>query len=102
MTTADPPSPPFVAIAPPAPPVLTILLLLVLCAIFAAELVYGIGPPSDAFQPSIETLIGFGGLSRDLVMKSGEWYRLFSAPFLHASATHLGMNAFAVWVARRT
>jgi rhomboid protease GluP len=106
MTAADPPSPPqaapFVAIAPPMQPILTILILLVLCAIFTAEMVYGIGPPTGTLQPSIETLVGFGGLSRDLVMKSSEWYRLFSAPFLHASATHLGMNAFALWVAGRT
>jgi rhomboid protease GluP len=107
MTATD--SPPFsppqepkpVAIAPPTPPILTILILLLLCAVFAAEMIYGIGPPTDTLQPSIETLVGFGGLSRELVL-SGEWYRIFSAPFLHGSAIHLGMNAFALLVAGRT
>jgi rhomboid protease GluP len=107
MTAADqppftPPQVPYVAIAPPTQPVITLLILLVLCAIFAAEMLYGIGPPTGTLQPSIETLVGFGGLSRDLVMQSGDWYRLFSAPFLHASAVHLGMNAVALWVAGRS
>src|SRR5579871_645825 len=107
MTASD--SPPFsppeqprpIAIAPPTQPVVTILILLVLCAVFAAEMVYGIGPPTGSLQPSIETLIGFGGLSKELVL-SGDWYRIFSAPFLHGSAIHLGMNAFALWIAGRT
>jgi rhomboid protease GluP len=107
MTATD--SPPFsppetprpIAIAPPTPPVVTVSILLVLCAVFAAEMVYGIGPPTGTLQPSIETLVGFGGLSRELVL-SGDWYRLFTAPFLHGSAVHLGMNAFALWIAGRT
>jgi rhomboid protease GluP len=107
MTATD--SPPFsppqeprpVAIAPPTQPIVTILILLVLCAVFAAEIIYGIGQPTGPLQPNIETLVGFGGLSRDLVL-SGDWYRIFSAPFLHGSAIHLGMNAFALWVAGRT
>ena len=107
MTATD--SPPFsppetprpIAIAPPTPPVVTVSILLVLCAVFAAEMIYGIGPPTGSLQPSIETLLGFGGLSRELVM-SGDWYRLFTAPFLHGSAIHLGMNAFALWIAGRT
>jgi rhomboid protease GluP len=93
---------PAVAIAPPAFPVLTVLILLVLAAVFAAEIVYGIGPTTDLLQPSIATLVAFGGLSKDLVVRSGDWYRLLSAPFLHASAIHLGMNSFALFVAGRT
>ena len=53
MTATD--SPPFsppetprpIAIAPPSPPVVTVSILVVLCAVFAAEMVYGIGPPTD-------------------------------------------------------
>jgi rhomboid protease GluP len=91
-----------VAIAPPATPVLTFALPLVLAAVFACEIAYGIGAPTGPMQPTIATLIAFGGLSHDLVLKSGEWYRLLSAPFLHANAAHLGMNAFALFIAGRT
>lgn len=111
MTSTDQPLPPVppkmpmlpeVAIAPPAPPVITILILLVLLAVFAAEIAFGIGASTDLLQPTITTLIAFGGLSKDLVRNSGEWYRLLSAPFLHANAAHLGMNAVALFVAGRT
>ncbi len=91
-----------VAIAPPAFPALTVLILLVLCGVFAAEIAYGIGAATDGLQPTITTLVAFGGLSKDLVLKSGEWYRLLSAPFLHANAAHLAMNSFALFIAGRT
>jgi rhomboid protease GluP len=102
MTSTDRTLAPAVTIAPPVRPVLTVLILLVLLALFAAEIAYGTGTPSDSLQPTIATLIAFGGLSKDLVLKSGEWYRLLSAPFLHANVAHLGMNAFALFVAGRT
>lgn len=93
---------PAVVIAPPSPPVLTIAILVVLFAVFAGEIVYGIGATTDMLQPTIATLVAFGGLSKDLVVSSGEYYRLLSAPFLHASAAHIGMNAFALFIAGRT
>lgn len=93
---------PAVAIAPPVFPALTVLILLVLFAVFAAEISYGIGPATDFLQPTIATLVAFGGLSKAFVYDSGEWYRLLSAPFLHASATHLAMNSFALFIAGRT
>jgi rhomboid protease GluP len=91
-----------VAIAPPAFPALTVAILLVLFAVFAAEIAYGIGPATELMQPTIATLVAFGGLSKDLVHGSGEWYRVLSAPFLHANAPHLAMNSFALFVAGRT
>jgi rhomboid protease GluP len=108
MTSTDQPSgppevpTPAVAIAPPAFPALTVLILLVLFAVFTAEIAYGIGPATDLLQPTIATLVAFGGLSKDLVYRSGEWYRLLSAPFLHANAGHLAMNSFALFIAGRT
>jgi rhomboid protease GluP len=83
-------------------PVLTLAILAVLSAVFAAEIVYGIGPWSKTFQPSIATLVAFGGLTHNLVLQSGEWYRLLSAPFLHVDAGHLAMNGVALFVAGRT
>jgi rhomboid protease GluP len=77
-------------------------ILAVLGVVFAGEIACGIGAPTGPLQPTIATLVAFGGVSHDLVLKSGEWYRLLSAPFLHASAIHLGMNAFALLTAGRT
>ncbi len=82
-------------------PVLTTAILAVLCAIFAAEIVFGIGPWTNLLQPTIGTLVAFGGLSKDLVLQFGEWYRLLSAPFLHVDAGHLAMNGIALFMAGR-
>src|SRR5262249_45104168 len=90
-----------VAMAPPAFPVVTSALLLALLAMFAAEISFGIGPWTKLLQPSIATLIALGGLTHNLVLASGEWYRLLSAPFLHGDAGHLAANAVALALAGR-
>jgi rhomboid protease GluP len=95
-------APPAVAIAPAAFPVVTAALLLALTAVFAAEIIFGIGPWTNLLQPSITTLIAFGGLTHNLVLVSGEWYRLLSGPFLHADAGHIAVNAIALALAGRT
>ena len=94
-------TPQVVATAPASFPILTAVMLAVLAAVFAAELVYGIGPWTNALEPTIATLVAFGGLSKNLVLQSGEWYRLLSAPFLHVDAGHLAMNAVALFIAGR-
>jgi rhomboid protease GluP len=91
-----------VAIAPLSFPILTVAILSVLFAAFAAEIVYGIGPWTKSLQPTIATLVAFGGLSRNFVLQSGEWFRLLSAPFLHVDAGHLVMNSIALFLAGRT
>ncbi|MGQ0680750.1 rhomboid family intramembrane serine protease [Bradyrhizobium sp.] len=90
-----------VATAPPTFPILTTALLAVLCAVFSAEIVFGIGPWTKLLEPSITTLVTFGALTKNLVVQSGEWYRLLSAPFLHVDAGHLAMNAVALYLAGR-
>jgi rhomboid protease GluP len=94
-------TPPAVAVAPPSFPVLTAAILAVLFAVFAAEILYGIGPWTKALEPTLLTLVAFGGLAHDLILQSGQWYRLFSAPFLHVDAGHLVMNAIALFIAGR-
>ncbi len=88
-----------VAVADPGFPWLTGALIAVLIGVFAAELAFGIGEWTKALQPTISTLVTFGGLSRLLVIQSGEWYRLFSAPLLHADAFHLALNGVALYLA---
>jgi rhomboid protease GluP len=87
------------AVADPSFPWLTCAILAVLIGVFGAELVYGIGEATRALQPTITTLVTFGGLSRPLVIQAGEWYRLFSAPLLHADVFHLTFNGVAIYLA---
>jgi len=97
-----------VAAAPPAAasnpdrgfPYLTAGIMAVLCAIFVAEIVYGVGPWTGMLQPSIASLLAFGGIYRPLVMQ-GEWLRLFSGPLLHADIGHLFLNCVALYLAGR-
>lgn len=93
---------PDVAIAPSTFPVLTSAILAVLCAVFAAETIYGVGPPSRLLEPTIATLVALGGLTKALVLEHGQWYRLLSAPFLHVDVGHLALNGIALFIAGRT
>ena len=83
-------------------PIVASALMALLCAVFAAEIACGIGPTTDLLRPTIATLVAFGGLSRSLVVQSGEWYRLLSAPFLHADAAHLAFNMVGLYLAGRS
>jgi rhomboid protease GluP len=94
-------------LAPPAPaalartrfPVLTCLLLALLAAAFGAEQALGIGPSSGLLAPSVRTLLALGGLNAELVLRAGEWYRVFSAALLHGDALHLVLNGLALYLA---
>jgi rhomboid protease GluP len=81
-------------------PYLTVAIIGVLCGIFAAEIVFSVGPWTGMLQPSIATLLAFGGIYRPLVMQ-GEWFRLFSGPLLHADAMHLALNCIALYISAR-
>jgi len=80
-------------------PLVTCTLLALLAAVFAAELIYGIGPWSGPLAPAIRTLVALGGLNSSLVLQSGEWYRVLTAAFLHADAFHLLLNGVALYMA---
>ena len=84
----------------PGFPYLTTAIIAVLCAIFAAEILFGVSAWTGMLQPSIATLLAFGGIYQPLVMQ-GEWFRLFSGPLLHADALHLALNCVALYISGR-
>ncbi|NZD62132.1 rhomboid family intramembrane serine protease [Rhizobium sp. WYCCWR 11290] len=81
-------------------PVFTYILLAILVAVYAAELTFGIEPPV-AGSPTIRTLYILGGTFRRSIVEDGEWWRLFTAPFMHAGVLHLAFNCVSLWFAGR-
>jgi rhomboid protease GluP len=47
-------------------------------------------------QPTVATLVAFGGLMGKLVVESGEWYRMLTAPLLHGGFEHIALNAISL------
>jgi rhomboid protease GluP len=94
-------APPVMPAAPSSFPAVTTAMLVLLAAVFAAEIIFGIGPWTRLLQPSVETLTTFGALSRDAVSR-GEWHRLLAAPLLHADAVRLVIDGIALFIAGRT
>jgi rhomboid protease GluP len=88
-----------VAVAPRSFPWLTTAIIAALAAIFAAEVMFGVGGGDLSKQPTLSTLLAFGGLMGRLVTESGEWYRLFSAPLLHGGVLHIALNAVSIGLA---
>ena len=86
-------------------PWLTLSLLGALLVVFAAELAFPVGHLVKPLEPSLPTLIAFGGLNRTVIFATGEWYRLLTAPFLHANLAHILFNGTALllagWVLER-
>jgi len=82
-------------------PWLTLSILVVLIVVFLLE---NASDPS-ASTPSVATLVAFGALSHKLVFSDGEWFRLFTAPLLHANFTHILGNGVALvlggWILER-
>ena len=76
-------------------PWLSCVLLAVLVAAFVVENKLAV-TPAVKHSPSLSTLFALGALSRSAIAVAGEWYRLFTAPLLHASITHLVGNGIAL------
>jgi membrane associated rhomboid family serine protease len=76
-------------------PWLTLALLAVLVAVFALEIRFAV-QSSSGLSLSPASLFVLGGLNRAAVLSGGEWYRLFTAPLLHANLPHIVGNGVAL------
>jgi len=73
---------------------LTWLMLAIFGAVFVIEQMAAVAPADRWATPSVVTLDVLGALSWAQVA-AGDWFRLFTAPFLHAGPVHLLFNAIA-------
>jgi rhomboid protease GluP len=72
-------------------PLVTIGIVVLLVVIYVLELQHA--PFHGARGLSARTLAAYGAMEGDLMFSAGEWWRLFTAPLLHASQSHLIGNA---------
>jgi len=79
-------------------PVLTYLMVAALAGVFVVEQLFPV-MPGGLLTPSVKTLVALGALSRPLVLREGEWFRLFTAALLHGGPLHLLFNGVALWMA---
>jgi membrane associated rhomboid family serine protease len=77
-------------------PWLTFSLLGAATALFAVENLRPARPPIAFLEPALTTLVAMGGVARPLVCDQGEWWRVLTAPMLHASPAHLFFNGIAL------
>lgn len=71
-------------------------LLYAIAAVFVVEVVVG-GPQALFNGPSGRRLFDLGAL-QPLAIADGQYWRLFTAMFLHAGLLHIGFNAYALWL----
>jgi membrane associated rhomboid family serine protease len=76
-------------------PWLTFALVTVLIGVFVLENSFPVTPAIKQ-APSLQTLIAMGALDHAAILSRGEWYRLFTAPLLHANFAHLAGNGVAL------
>jgi len=79
-------------------PWLTTALAAVFIVVFVLEQHLAVTPGPADMVPSSTTLVALGALNPRLIL-SGEWYRLVTAPFLHANLSHLVWNGVAFLLA---
>ncbi len=66
-------------------------------------LIYGISAffSQNIIDMELQTLVDMGALYGPYTVLQGEWWRLFTAMFLHAGVTHLLMNMFSLYLIGR-
>lgn len=70
----------------------TISLLVVMLIVFILETIFG-------GSENIQTLINFGAMYKPFVIGANQWWRLFTAQFLHIGILHLLSNAVMIYYA---
>jgi len=55
----------------------------------------------DIVDMNMEALVNMGALFGPYVLHGDEWWRLFTAMFLHAGITHILMNMFSLYIIGR-
>ncbi len=79
-------------------PWLTYVLLAVLAIVYAGELQFAVNANKNG-APSVQTLAYLGGTIGNRIWVNGEWWRLFTAPFLHGGPLHILLNSIVLWSA---
>ncbi|GAB4548820.1 MAG: hypothetical protein OHK0023_12500 [Anaerolineae bacterium] len=72
--------------------ILTYVILAVIVGIFLIQMAY-----NQLEFPRREPITAWGMINYTRVVYDGEWYRLFTAMFLHANEVHLLFNGLALW-----
>ena len=73
----------------------TIIVINVIIYIFSALF------SQDIVDMELQTLVDMGALYGPLTVLKGEWWRLFTAMFLHGGMTHILMNMFFLYLIGR-
>ena len=73
-------------------PVITIMLLIANSLVFIVQCILGGSENTDV-------LLKMGAAYTPFILENGEWYRLFTAMFLHIGVQHLLYNMLALFAA---
>jgi len=70
----------------------TYFLLGINIAVFVWMVLHGVSPR----DPTPDQLLHFGATSAELILH-GQWYRLFTATFVHVGLLHIATNMWCLW-----
>src|SRR5580698_2367254 len=87
----DRPQQPNVAVRPVS--VVTLTLIAINVLIFVVMVVMGV----SATYPTPEDLLPWGADFGPLTLGAGQWWRLFTACFLHFGIIHIGFNMYVLY-----
>jgi rhomboid protease GluP len=77
-------------------PLATLAIIALLTVIYLAEQAFGF---EHGVQQTYRSLLAFGAVSGDLVLKGGQWWRPVTAMLLHGGVGHLVGNCVALLIA---